>query len=53
VEEGKKDPINVVYRSVPGVGPLIARVLSSELGNMSHFPNERALFSFTGLTPTE
>ena len=53
VEEGKKDPLNAVYRSVPGIGPLIAMVLSSELGDMSQFPNERALFSFTGLTPTE
>jgi transposase len=47
------DPIDAVYRSVPGIGPLIARVLSSELGDMSQFPNERALFSFTGLTPGE
>lgn len=53
VEEGKKDRLNGVYRSVPGIGPLIAMVLSSELGDMSQFPNERALFSFTGLTPTE
>jgi transposase len=53
VEEGKNDPLDAVYRSVPGIGSLIARVLSSELGDMSQFPNERALFSFTGLTPTE
>jgi transposase len=53
VEEGKKDPLDAVYRSVPGIGSLLARVLSSELGDMSQFPNERALFSFTGLTPTE
>ena len=27
--------------------------MSNELGDMSQFPNERALFSFTGLTPGE
>ncbi len=49
----KEDPLEAVYRSVPGVGPLIARILSAELGDMSQFPNERALFSYTGLTPSE
>lgn len=46
VEQGKQDPLEAVYRSVPGIGTLIARVLSNELGDMSQFPNERALFSF-------
>jgi transposase len=49
----KTDPLDAVYRSVPGIGSLIARVLSSELGDMSQFPNAQALFSFTGLTLTE
>ncbi len=49
----QKDPLDIIYRSVPGIGRLIARVLTSELGDMSQFPNERALFSFTGLTPGE
>ena len=53
VEQAKQDPLDAVYRSVPGVGPLISRILSAELGDMSQFPNERALFSFTGLTPSE
>ena len=53
VEQAKEDPLDAVYRSVPGVGPLISRILSAELGDMSQFPNERALFSFTGLTPSE
>jgi transposase len=53
VEQAKEDPLDAVYRSVPGVGPLISRILSVELGDMSQFPNERALFSFTGLTPSE
>lgn len=43
----------IVYRSVKGIGPTAARVLANELGNMSHFSSERALFSYTGLTPSE
>ena len=53
VEQAKTDPLEAIYRSVPGIGPLIARILSHELGDMSQFRNERALFSFTGLTPAE
>jgi transposase len=52
-EQAKEDPLEAVYRSFPGVGRLISRILSVKLGNMSQFPNERALFSFTGLTPSE
>jgi len=42
-----------IYRSSPGIGPVHARVLANELEDMSHFPNENSLFSFTGLTPSE
>lgn len=52
-EQAKKDPLDKLYRSVAGIGPLIARVLSNELGDMSQFPNVRALYCFTGLTPGE
>ena len=52
-EQAKSDPLEQWYRSVPGIGPLAARVLANELGDMQQFPNERALFSFTGLTPSE
>lgn len=45
--------LETVYRSVPGIGPLSARILANELGDMSQFKNERVLFSFVGLTPTE
>jgi transposase len=44
VEQAKEDPLDAVYRSVPGVGPLISRSLSAELGDMSQFRNERALW---------
>ena len=52
-KQAKADLLEAVYRSVPGVGRLISRIMSAELGDMSQFPNERALFSFTGLTPSE
>jgi transposase len=42
-----------VYRSVPGIGAVVARTLATELGDMTRFANERALFSSTGLTPSE
>jgi transposase len=42
-----------VYRSVPGIGLINASVLASELGDLSRFLNERCLFSYTGLTPSE
>jgi transposase len=51
--QAKDDTNEKTYQSVPGVGPQSARVLSNELGNMSQFKNERELFSYTGLTPSE
>ena len=45
--------IEQVYRSVPGIGEVAARTLATELGDMTRFANERALFSYTGLTPSE
>jgi transposase len=53
MKQAGSDELEVVYRSVAGIGALIARVLSNELGDMSQFTNERALFSYTGLTPCE
>lgn len=52
-EQAKKDSIDMMYRSVPGVGALSARILANELGDMGHFYNEKGLFSYTGLTPSE
>ena len=53
LEQAKNDVLDKIYRSIPGYGFQTARVISNELGDMSQFPNERALFSFIGLTPTE
>lgn len=47
------EALDELYQSIPGVGPIGSRILSSELGDMSQFKNERALASFVGLTPTE
>ncbi len=52
-QQASEDPNEKIYRSAPGIGPLSARILSNELGNMSQFNNERQLFSYTGLTPSE
>lgn len=42
-----------IYQSAPGVGAIVGRMLINELGDMSQFKNEKALFSYTGLTPQE
>lgn len=42
-----------LYRAVPGVGIISAASLMAELGDLSQFKSERAIFSFTGLTPSE
>lgn len=53
LKRGKSDNLFKIYSSIPGYGPLTATMLSTELGDMSQFSNERALFSYLGLTPTE
>lgn len=45
--------IHQIYESVPGIGLIHARQLANELGDMSQFSNEKKLFSYTGLTPSE
>lgn len=50
--EGDK-ALEEIYRSAPGIGPVGARILANEVEDMSHFDNERQLFSYTGLTPSE
>lgn len=42
-----------IYQSVPGIGNTSSRVLANELEDLSQFKNERQLFSFVGLTPSE
>jgi transposase len=45
--------IQRIYESVPGVALIHGRQLANELGDMKQFRNEKQLFSFTGLTPSE
>jgi transposase len=52
-QQAAADPNQATYCSAPGIGPLGARILSNELGDMSQFKNERQLFSYTGLIPGE
>ena len=52
-EQAKNDRLERVYRSIPGVGHVSSRILATELGDMNQFPNEKSLFSYTGLTPME
>jgi transposase len=45
--------IGDVYKDIPGIGLMSARILANELGDMLHFTSEKALYCFTGLTPRE
>jgi transposase len=44
--------LDTVYRRVPGIGEVVARTFATALGAMTRFANERALLSYTGLTPS-
>jgi transposase len=53
-EQAKVDKeLEDVYLSAPGIGIIHGRILVNELEDLSHFSNEKQLFSFTGLTPSE
>ena len=52
-KQANNDKNEKLYRSVPGVGSIVARVLSNELGDLSQFSSEKKLSSFVGLVPTE
>jgi len=45
--------IDDMYRAVPGIGALSARILANELGDIHQFSSAKRLYSFTGLTPSE
>jgi len=53
IQAKNDESLEVVYRSVPGIGATSARVLANELGDTLQFNNERQLFSYVGLTPSE
>jgi transposase len=45
--------LETIYRSSPGIGKINGRELCNELEDMSQFSNEKKVYSFTGLTPSE
>lgn len=49
----KEKELQLIYESVPGIGLIHSRELANELGDMKQFGNEKQLFSYTGLTPSE
>lgn len=52
--QAKSDSVlEVMYKSAPGIGVTSARVLANELEDTLQFSNERQLFSYMGLTPSE
>ncbi len=53
IQANEEKGLQSIYESVPGIGAIHARQLINELGEMSRFKNEKQLFSFTGLTPSE
>jgi transposase len=53
VQAQKDGTIEAIYRNVPGIGPVSARILANEVEDTLQFSNERQLFSYTGLTPSE
>lgn len=53
VQATQDQAVESVYRSFPGVGVTAARVLANELEDTVQFNNERRLFRYVGLTPSE
>ena len=53
IQASEDKGLQLIYESVPGIGLIHARQLANELGDMTQFKNEKQLFSFTGLTPSE
>jgi transposase len=49
----KDKVVDGMYQTARGVGSTSARVLANELGDLQQFKNERQLFSYIGLTPSE
>lgn len=49
----KNRTTDALYQSASGIGPINARVLANELGDLQQFKNERQLFSYIGFTPSE
>lgn len=53
MQSEKENKLLSIYKSVPGIGDITALKLKDELGDMSQFSNEKKLFNYLGMTPTE
>ena len=51
VDEARKVPYFDSVRSIAGIGDNLAARIIAELGDMSRFPNRRAISAFAGLNP--
>jgi len=51
-EQSIDNPTAKLLESIPGIGYLLALLLAVEIGNISRFPNDRALASYAGLVPS-
>lgn len=52
-QAANKPEIERIYRSAPGIGDVSARLLATELGDMSRFTSIKKLYCYTGFTPCE
>ncbi|HEL8421884.1 TPA: IS110 family transposase [Legionella pneumophila] len=52
-ENGRCAQQEAIYRSTPGLGNLSAKALSRELGDLQQFHNNKGVYSYLGLTPSE
>ena len=53
IQAQKDCGLQVIYKSLPGIGEIHSRELINELGDMKQFKSAKQFFSFTGLTPCE
>ena len=51
--ENFSGPISALYRTVPGIGPVAAAILITELRDLSRFASPDKLVSYLGLCPGE
>jgi transposase len=52
-EEAKTNKIIQTYLKLPGIGFTCAKLLSDELGDLQQFYNQKTLYNYLGLTPSE
>lgn len=53
IQAKQESDLHTIYTSVPGIGLIHGKQLANELGDMNQFSNEKQLFSYAGLTPSE